>query len=181
MPPEHRKQAEEMMARMGGGGPGNEQPEVKYEAMGAKKKISGFACDMYKVQIGTRTTAETCYAPWGSNVIGKAEMAQFKKLAEEMKKSFALIPAVRQNDWSKAPGIPIEETHFGPDGKTAEWTNTLKSVTRGNVPASQFQVPAGYTKEEMPMGGRGFGPGGPRGPGGGRPGGPGGPPHGDHK
>jgi hypothetical protein len=169
IPPEHRKQAEEMMARMGGGG---EASEVKYEPLGTKKKIAGFACEVYRVQVGTHANNESCFAPWSSNIITKAEAAQFKKLFESLQKSFAFVPSVRAADWSKAPGIPIEQTHFAADGKTAEWTNTLKSVTRPSVAASEFQVPSGYTKEEMPMG-RG-GPGGPRGPGG-RPGGPGGP------
>src|SRR5688572_24108489 len=73
VPPEHRKQAEEMMARMGGGGPGGEAPEVKYEALGTKKKIAGFACEMYRVQVGARSSSESCFAPWSSNLITKAE------------------------------------------------------------------------------------------------------------
>jgi hypothetical protein len=88
---------------------------------------------------------------------------------------FDFMGAMRMSEWSKAPGIPVEQTHLGPDGKTPEWTSTLKSVTRASVPASEFQPPAGFTKEAMPT----MGPGGPGGPGGGHGFGPGGP-HGDH-
>jgi hypothetical protein len=170
MPPEHRKQAEQAMNRMGGGGP---QIEVKYEPLGTKKKVNGFACEMYKVQVGTFSTSESCIAPWSSSLITKAEVDQFRKSFAEMEKAFGSLGNMRAGDLSKAPGIPVEQTHLGPDGKP-DWTTTLKSVSRGSVPASQFQVPAGFTKEEMPtMGGRG--PGG-HGPHGGGPGGPGGPP-----
>jgi len=179
VPPEHRKQAEEMMARMGGGPGGGEAPATKYEPLGTKKKIAGYSCEVYKVQVAGLPPSESCFAPWGSNLITKAEVTQFRKAFEDLQKSFAFVPGVRQNDWDKAPGIPIEQTHFAADGKTPEWTNTLKSVTRPSVTAAEFQVPAGYKKEEMPMGRGPGGPRGPRGPGG--PGGPGGPHGPDHE
>jgi len=167
------------MARMGGGPGGGEAPATKYEPLGTKKKIAGYSCEVYKVQVAGLPPSESCFAPWGSNLITKAEVTQFRKAFEDLQKSFAFVPGVRQNDWDKAPGIPIEQTHFAADGKTPEWTNTLKSVTRPSVTAAEFQVPAGYKKEEMPMGRGPGGPRGPRGPGG--PGGPGGPHGPDHE
>jgi hypothetical protein len=166
LPPDQRKQAEETMARMSGGGA---QMEIKYEPLGTKKKVAGFACEMYKVHVGTAID-ESCIAPWGSNLVTKAEAEQFRKAFTEMEKAFAGLGPMRSSDWSKAPGIPVEQTHLGADGKP-EWVTTLKTVSRGSIAASQFQAPAGYTKEEIPMG---RGPGGPGGP----HGGPGGPPHG---
>jgi hypothetical protein len=174
MPPEQRKQAEEMMNRMGGGAP----IEIKYEALGTKKKVAGYACEMYKVSVGSLSTTESCIAPWGSSLVTKAEAEQFRKSFADMEKAFGGLGPMRSNDWSKAPGIPVEQVHLGADGKP-EWTTTLKSVSHGSIPAAQFQVPAGYTKEESPMGrGGGMGPGGPHGgmgPGGPHGGGPGGP------
>jgi hypothetical protein len=172
MPPEHRQQAEEMMNRMGAGAGG--PPEIKYEPLGTKKKVAGYPCEMYKVSVGTFSTSESCLAPWSSNLVTKAEAEQFQKTFADMEKAFAGLGMMRMNDLSKAPGIPVEQTHMGQDGKP-EWTLTLKSVSRGSIPAAQFQVPAGFKKEEMPMGRGGMGPGGPHG----GPGGPGGP-HGGH-
>jgi hypothetical protein len=165
MPPERRKQAEEMMSRFGGG-PNGPDLDIKYTPLGTKKKVNGFACEMYKVEMGPRTGSEACYSPWTSGLITKAEVAQFKKLSAELEKTFGVMGAAAQ--WGKAPGVAVEQTFYGPDGKTVEWTHTLKSVTRTDVPAAEFQVPAGYTKEESPMMGRGMGrgPGGPGGPGG---------------
>jgi hypothetical protein len=176
LPPEQRKQAEEMMNRMGGGGSG--AIEIKYDSLGKKKKVAGFDCEMYKVTIGTFSSSEACIAPWSSNLVTKAEAEQFRKSFADLEKMFAGLSAMRSNDWSKAPGIPVEQTHMGQDGKP-DSTMTLKSVNRGSIAASQFQVPAGFTKQEMPMGGRGMGPGGPHGGPGGPHGGPGGP-HGPH-
>jgi hypothetical protein len=173
MPPDQRKQAEGMMNRMGAGGA---PIEIKYEPLGTKKKVSGFACEMYKVSVGTMSSSEACIAPWSSNIVTKAEADAFRKSFAEMEKAFSSLGPMRSNDWSKAPGIPVEQSHLGQDGKP-EWTMTLKSVNRGTIPAAQFQVPAGFTKQEMPMmGGRGpGGPGGPHGGPGGPHGGPGGP------
>ncbi len=150
VPPEQRRKMEQMMGgAMGGAMGGGAAPEVKYEALGGKKTVAGHACDMYRVSLANRVISESCLASWSSNVIAKAEAAEFKKLATEVQKMFDFMPAARQQDWTKAPGIPIEETHFGPDGKTRTFTRTLKSVTRGAVPASTFQPPAGFTKQAM--------------------------------
>jgi hypothetical protein len=151
MPPEQRKMMEKMMP-----GGATDAPALKYESLGKKKKIAGFACEMYRVSIAGRVTSESCMAPWSGGLITRAETDQFMKLSEDLKQIFDMGMAVPSLDFSKIPGMPIEETHFGADGKTVEWTNTLKSITRGAVPATLFQVPAGFSKQAMPTG-----PGGP--------------------
>lgn len=144
MPPEQRKRAEEMMARFGGG-PGGAGMQIKYEPLGTKKKVNGFACEMYRVTMNGRPSSESCIAPWSSNIVSKAETEKWKKLQAELAKSFDMMPGFR-NDQLSAPGIPVEQTHLGPDGKTAEWTSVLKSISRDPVPASTFEIPAGFTK-----------------------------------
>jgi hypothetical protein len=168
-PPEQRKRMEEMMGRRGG----DQGFQTKYTPLGTKKKISGFACEMYKVEMAMGVTSEACVAAWSSNIVTQTELAEFKKLAAQLESTFAFGGSRMMSEWSKAPGVTVETTHLGPDGKP-ESTVTLKSITRGNVPASEFQPPADFTKDTTPMfgrGGGGFG-GGRRGPGG--PGGPGG-------
>lgn len=163
-PPEQRKRAEEMMGRMGGG---DHAVEIKYTPLGTKKKVSGFACEMYRVQIGNISSSEACISPWSANVITKTEVEHFQKLSAELQKSFDFGGNRLLSEWTKAPGLTVEQTHMGVDGKP-EWTSTLKSITRGDVPASTFAPPAGFTKETSPMFGGGR-MGGHRGPGGGPP------------
>jgi hypothetical protein len=162
---------EQMMSRMGGGG--GDGPTLKYESLGGKKTIAGFACETYKVSMGDRVLNESCFAPWTSKIVTKAEAAEWQKLGAEFAKIFGGMPGVRQLDWSKSPGVPIEQVTTGEDG--SKTVNTLKSISRGQVPASLFEVPAGFTKQERTvgkggprgMGPRGMGPGGPgMGPGG---------------
>ena len=176
MPPEMRKRMEERT-----GGPA---AAPQYEKTGAKKKIAGYSCEVYRVKVGDTMMGEACYAPWGSGLASKADADKFQKAMADMEKSFAFMPGMRMTHWSDAPGVPIEQSHYGSDGKTVESITTLKSVSRSAVPASTFEVPAGFTKEPLmgPGGhmGGGMGPGGPHGMGPGGPhgphGGPGGPP-----
>jgi hypothetical protein len=152
MPPEQRKMMEQMMAKNGAALGGTASPKLKYTALGEKKKVAGFPCEMYSVSFGDRVVAHNCFALWGSNVLTKADVEQLKKLAMEMKDMFGSTGNAPAFDWSQVPGVPVEETHFGPDGKTVAWVNTLKSVNHGAVPASLFEIPASYTKQESPMG-----------------------------
>jgi hypothetical protein len=165
MPPEQRKMMEQMMGgKAAGAMASGNAPVVRYEALGQKKTVAGHACEMYKVLVGDMMTSHTCFAPWSSGIVSKADVESFKALAAELKKMFDVTGMGGNQDWSKIPGVPVEETHFGLDGKTVEWTNTLKSTQRGSVPADTFTVPAGYKKEALPTGPAfGGGSGGPRG------------------
>ncbi len=160
MPPEQREKMEKMMGGLfAGGAVGSELPEVAYEPLGKKKTIAGFGCEVYRVSIGGKARSESCIAPWSSTIITKADVEQLKKMAADLQKMMDSIPNMpRQQDWTRVPGIPIEEIHLGADGKP-DWTSTLTSVDRGPVPKSTFEPPAGFTKQAMPA----IGPGGPMG------------------
>lgn len=147
MPPDERKRAEERL----GSGPGEGPPAVKYRALGTRKKVAGYACELYRVTVADQIR-ETCFSPWTSKLAPQAEAASFKKAMVAMERSFDLNPGVRMTDWANAPGIPVEETAIGADGKP-EWSQTLKAVTRGAMPSTDFQVPPDFTKEALPFGG----------------------------
>jgi hypothetical protein len=162
-PPEQRKMMEQMMGGNAAAMTTGELPPVRYDALGQKKTVAGYPCEMYKVTIGEIAKSNSCFSPWSSGLVTKAEVEKFKALALEMKKMTSALGPSADHDWTKVPGIPIEETHFAADGKTVLWTSTLKSVERGAVPASTFAPPADYTKEELPMGPGMGGPAGRRG------------------
>lgn len=141
LPPEQRKRIEQMM-------PGGNGPAVKYEPLGQKKTVAGYACETYRVSVGEQALSESCMASWTSGILSKAEVERLKQLAAKMKDVFEIT---KQMDFSKVPGIPVEEIHLAADGKTRTYTRTLKSITRGDVPASAFEAPAGFTKKSIPM------------------------------
>jgi hypothetical protein len=156
LPPEQRKKMEAMMGNMGT--PDGKMPKVELKAMGQKKTVNGFACDMYRVSRDGVAKEEDCIAPWGPKVLQKSDFENFRKFAEEMAKSMGVTGT--QNDmfqqYDKFPGIPVSR-HMLDGGEDEE----IESIKRGSVAESLFTVPAGYTKKEMPMmGGPGMGPGG---------------------
>jgi hypothetical protein len=153
LPPEQRKQMEKMMAGMGMGD--GKVPKLDFKPMGQKKTVNGFACDMYSVLKDGVPTEEDCVAPWGAKVLQKSDIEGFRKFAEDMAKNLGMSG---QNEmfqqFEKYPGLPI--TRHILDGSMPD--EEIKSIKRGSIPESQFAVPAGYTKKDLPaMGGPGMG------------------------
>jgi hypothetical protein len=165
MPPEQRKKMEQMM-----GATDAKPRDLKFEKMGSKKTINGFACDMYRVIEDGKPKEEDCIAPWNANVLSRADFAGLRKFAEDMAKSMGPLGggASSKNmfeQFDKFPGFPVSRHPL--EGEKED--EVLKSIKRGSIPGSTFNIPAGYTKKELPMGmGMGMGMGGPHhgGPGG---------------
>jgi hypothetical protein len=162
MPPERRKQIEEMMARRGGGPGepgGDKEPASKFEALGTKKTINGFSCQMYRRLQDGKAREELCVAPWGAGGLQKSDFAAVSKFASSMMADFGGPRRGQPNplaDLDQYPGVPISRVPIDADGKRGE-EDQIKSIKRGAVPAGKFTVPAGYTKKDFPMG---RGPGG---------------------
>jgi hypothetical protein len=169
LPPEQRKKMEQMMAGMGM--PGGKLPKVEFKAMGQKKTVNGFACEMYRVLRDGVAKEEDCVSPWSAKVIQKSDMEGFRKFAEEMAKELGAggNQAEMFQQFDKYPGLPITRHMLDGEGRDEE----IKSVKRGSISDGLFTVPAGYTKKELPMmGGPGMGGPGMGGPGGHHHGGP---------
>lgn len=150
LPPEQRAQMEAMMAQHGGGMT-RKVPERTYVSMGTKRSVGGFACEDFKILVDGVEREQECVSKYGAGIVKEADVAPFKKLAEEFASGVGVDAA---SSWAKAPGIPIERTRLGANGEK-EVVEQLQSAKRGSIPADHFAVPAGYTKEDSPM----FGPG----------------------
>jgi hypothetical protein len=162
LPPEQRKQMEKMMAGMGA--PDGKLPKVTFQSMGQTKTVNGFSCEMYRILRDGVAKEEDCVSPWSAKVLQKGDFEGFRKFAEEMAKEMGGAGGGQRDmfeQFDKFPGLPITR-HMLDGGEDEE----IKSIKRGSIPASQFAVPAGYTKKEMPtMGGPGMGGPGMGGPG----------------
>jgi hypothetical protein len=156
LPPEQRKQMEEMM------GSGDKPHDWKFEATGEKKTVNGFACSVYRVTEDGVLREQDCISPWSAGVVKKSDFAAVAKMAQEMLQGMGGMGGARSSIFAridKAPGIPISRLPMGEGGKPGE-EEQIKSVKRGAVPTSMFAIPAGYTKKELPAMGMGMGPGG---------------------
>lgn len=169
LPPERRKMVEDMMAQ-NGVKPGQDPTQrptrnLKFTALGQKKTVNGFACEMYNVQDGDKLVERDCIAGWDKGLITKDDVSALMKFLESFTNAVGVpLPSV-QAEMNRYPGFPVVRTALGPDGKTLH-EETLKSLKRDAPSADLFTIPAGYTKQERPFGGPGgpHGPGGPRGP-----------------
>lgn len=156
MPAEQRAKMEKMMA---GQMQGKTPTKQTVKPMGQKKTINGFACAGYTVSGGAGET-EVWAADPKVLKLDAADMTAFKEFADFMKSSFPGMERIADlaKDFDhpredQVPGFPVLSTHKDKSGKE-DFRSELVKLTRGSVEASAFELPAGFTKTEMP-GGRG--------------------------
>jgi hypothetical protein len=133
MPPEQRKMLEGMM----GGRKGSKGSEVALVRTGDSKKVSGLSCTKYVAKEGEKELMTI----WSTKEVRGFESLRkdYETLTQRMMSmnpSFmkGLIDAMQ-----RVEGFPME----------TEWggiTMTVTKVVSRSTPASEFTVPAGYTK-----------------------------------
>lgn len=138
LPEEQRKMVEQMMGKKAG------KPDMSVDVSktGETRTISGFKCVKYVLKGGESDLATV----WATRDIDgfTAMSGDMKEFGERMSK---MMPG--QKDVVKAAinaldGFPIQtETRNG-------MTMTVTKVEKRNTPAGEFEVPSGFTKEEMP-------------------------------
>ena len=169
MPPEQRKRIEAMMAQRGMGPQAGTPEQAVYEKDGDPKMVGQWSCTPYKVSVNGAERSQMCIAKLADVGLTRDDLKAFASLGVFMQSMMAgpggehRRPAgVYDFDaMSKSigfDGIPVQTAHVSTDGKT-EIESTIKSVDRKSIPADAFELPAGYTKQEMPMMGAGKMPG----------------------
>ncbi len=141
MPEDQRKMMEQMMGTKLEGS----TESVRISKTGETKKISGFACTKYVAKEGTKElmTIWTTKDVKGFEPLRK-DYEELSRRMTSMNPRFmkGLIDAMMKVD-----GFPIQTDW-------AELSTIVTRVEQRSTPASEFAVPAGYTKEEVP--GRGI-------------------------
>lgn len=136
LPEDQRKMAEEMMGK-------NMKPkeaEIEVSKTGETKSVNGYDCTKYVVkQAGT-----TVSVVWASSSIPafgvmKADMEEFAKRMKAMTKGSTKGALTEGVD-----GFPMLTE--SPDGMRTEVTK----IESTEIPRGEFEVPEGYSKEEMP-------------------------------
>lgn len=131
MPEAQRKMMEGMMA-----GLGKETP-AETKSTGEQKTIAGYKCTKYLIVQGEKELMTV----WTTQDV--KEFAGMKKDFEEFSKRMTgkmpgMGSAVEQ--LMKLPGFALE-TQFG-----TMMTQTVTSIEKRSTPASEYEIPAGYTK-----------------------------------
>jgi hypothetical protein len=136
LPPEKRKAYEDRMAAYQKG----TSAETKYDVTntGESKIISGYACTKYLV----KRNGENYETIWATGAIGDVEVARkdMEQLMEKM--SSAMKTRSTPLVWFKQiPGFPVKTERSGN-------TSTVSHVEKRTVSDSEFEVPAGYAREQ---------------------------------
>jgi hypothetical protein len=158
MPPAQRAQMEQMMRGRGMAGM-NTPVKTEYKRSGTDR-VGRWTCDKYDGYESGQKVSELCTVPataLGFNLTDldvTRQMAEFySKLAPQNASQFSGVGRMENDGFT---GFPVRRV-LNILGK-----QTVIEVTEAghvNLPASQFELPAGLTKQESPMmmGGRGRG------------------------
>lgn len=145
LPPEQRKMMEEMMGKMH---PKKGKKDVEVVKAGETKTINGYKCSKFLLKRG----GEQEGVIWATQDIG-IPAATWKEMWKDMeqfgKRMAALMPEGEENLIEKSrwmiDGFPIRTE------MKDEVTMTVTKIEKRSIPASEFEVPAGFKKEAAPI------------------------------
>lgn len=142
MSDEQRKMVEQMMGNKMPGMQANSTP-VRVENTGERKTISGFSCTKYVAKQGDNTIMTL----WTTRDVRGFD--ELRKDWEEFSRRWAaMMPRFGKEmaeTYKQIEGFPIQ-TDLGHGV-----TTTVTKVERRATPASEFEIPSGYTKVESEM------------------------------
>ena len=139
VPPAMRAQMEKMM-----GGAAAEVTLTK----GGTKTIAGYSCQLYTITMGQNVSQESCHT---TAITPPFDPGAFKKLSR------ASMPMMQGADkfvakLSEIQGLSLmENTTMSMMGRKNVVSMEATEVKKGPVPASVFDMPAGYKKVESPL------------------------------
>ena len=155
MKPEQRAQMEKMLGKSMPGGLGSMEgkPDV-YEAknLGKSEIVEGRQCQLWNMLRNGQLFTELCVAPFkslpGSEDLGKA----FKGMAESFGDLAKSMPGAEQTAKAYAAinGYPVRTRSYEGSGELRPTENVITKWVSEAIPASSFEVPAGYKKMQMP-------------------------------
>jgi hypothetical protein len=135
MPPEQRKMVEQMMGDKLKGASGESSVDVTKTT--ETKTISGYPCTKYVVKQGDKDFATLWTTTSVPDFSGMKD--DFKEFSARVSSMIPMKGAQIATAMKKVEGFPIQTSLAG-------ITTTVTKVTKGSIPASEFEPPQGYTK-----------------------------------
>jgi hypothetical protein len=146
------KKAMEMMASMSAG----MSTSFDVKKTGATRKIAGYGCEEWAITMGTISTIKECVTSDLQYPVHAWDV--YKDFAESMKSvmsgfgPMAKSGAELAEKLKKMKGFPVAtSTAIDVMGHKTTIESEVIEVRRGSIPASAWEIPAGYTKIENPM------------------------------
>jgi cellobiose-specific phosphotransferase system component IIB len=124
--------------------------------MGTTRKIAGFSCEEWTITMGTLSTIRECVTSelqyparaWDTYKDFSESMKNMTSAFGPMAKSGAELAEKLKN----MKGFPVaSSTVIEVMGNKTTIESEVIEVRKGSIPASAWEIPAGYTKIENPM------------------------------
>ncbi|HUQ11005.1 MAG TPA: DUF4412 domain-containing protein [Steroidobacteraceae bacterium] len=154
MPEEQRAQMEQMLAKQIPGFSTGQKWSVESVDTGETDKVDGRSCHLWDVKRNGELDEQLCVVPFAA-LPGKenfqAVFGNFAKVFEEMAKTVPMLAGLMSNEFAaqeKINGFPVRSRDYE-NGKLSDVERVMRVWREESVPASMFQVPAGYKKKAM--------------------------------
>jgi hypothetical protein len=151
LPPEQRAMMEEMMK----GNPSAEKAKTTYKKVSSGEKVGDWTTDKYVAKSETEITEEVWTAQPEALGLKAEDFAGLNKMSEFFSEYFKdedfyhpliLEGKAQPGDYS---GLPLRIISYNKGMKTHQ--TEIQEIKREKFSASLFDLPAGYTKQEMEM------------------------------
>jgi hypothetical protein len=148
LPPETQKKMEEMMGGIMG--------SFNVQKTGAARKIAGYNCETWTITLGQFSKTEEClttelqFPPqiWDTYRDFAQSMSSMMSALGPMAKSVSQM----QEKFKEMKGFPLATTTTTSImGHSTSSSSEVTDIRRGPIPASAWDLPAGYKKVENPM------------------------------
>jgi hypothetical protein len=147
LPPDQRAQLEALLVPSG-------SREVDAVDTGKTEKVDGRTCRVWEITRGGQPDDQVCVVPFAS-LPGKeniqAVFANFAKVFEEMAKNVPTLAGMMSNEFdaqAKVNGFPVRSRAYD-NGRLGDSEQVLKVWREETIPASHFDIPAGYQPKQM--------------------------------
>jgi len=145
LPPEQRK----MMSDFGSG-------LVDVEKAGTSRTIAGYSCENWTITMGQFSRSEECLTT--TLQFPAQPFALYKRYAESLRSLMSAMSPMgldyekMSEQFKKLKGYPLAvSTTVDVMGHRSATQSEVVEIKRTPIPASAWQIPAGYTKVESPM------------------------------
>ena len=147
LPPEQRKQMEAAMGSMF---------SFDVQKVGTSRKIAGYNCDDWTVTMGKMSRTEECITnevkfPVQAWDMYRSFSDSIKTLMTSMGPMGANMEKM-QEQFKKMKGFPLaSKTTVNIMGRKSVTSTEVTDIKNGPIPASAWDIPAGFTKVDNPM------------------------------
>jgi Domain of unknown function (DUF4412) len=154
MPAEQREQMEPLLAKQIPGLAGKQEWTVEAIDTGKMDKVGGRSCRVWDLKRNGELDEQLCVVPFNA-LPGKeniqAVFAEFARVFEEMAKSVPTLAGMMSNEFSaqeKINGFPVRSRDYE-NGKLSSLERLMSVWREEKIPASTFEIPAGYHRKTM--------------------------------